>query len=94
MRPTATGPQEAMTGQAWNRKGQPNRAVLEHARALLLALADVEVDVGKRVDRAVTGLEGEAEPSGFYDRPALFRYPHALPVTRIARPGRSPRRSG
>ena len=39
MRPTATGPQEAMTGQAWNRKGQPNRAVLEHARALLLALA-------------------------------------------------------
>ena len=28
-----------MTGQAWNRKGQPNRAVLEHARALLLALA-------------------------------------------------------
>ena len=28
-----------MTAQAWNRKGQPNRAVLEHARALLLALA-------------------------------------------------------
>ena len=28
-----------MTGQTWNRKGQPNRAVLEHARALLLALA-------------------------------------------------------
>ena len=28
-----------MTAQACNRKGQPDRAVLEHARALLLALA-------------------------------------------------------
>ena len=28
-----------MAGQAWNRKGELNRAVLEHARALLLVLA-------------------------------------------------------
>ena len=39
MRPTATGPQEAMARQAWNRAMEPDRIVLEHIRALLLALA-------------------------------------------------------
>ena len=28
-----------MAGHAWNRKGEPDRVVLEHARTLLLALA-------------------------------------------------------
>ena len=39
MRLTATEPEEAMARQAWNRGMEPDRVVLEHARALLLALA-------------------------------------------------------
>ena len=36
---SATGAEEAMERQAWNRKGGLDRAVLEHARAMLLVLA-------------------------------------------------------
>ena len=39
MRPLTTGPQEAMARQAWSRTVELDRTVLEHARALLLALA-------------------------------------------------------
>ena len=39
MRLTAMGLQEAMARQAWSRTVELDRAVLEHARALLLALA-------------------------------------------------------
>ena len=66
MRLTATGPQEAMARQAWSRKGQLDRAVLAHARALLLALAALveraaSLPTAKRLWFLAVMASGEAE---------------------------------
>ena len=78
-----------MAGQAWNRKGQPNRVVLEHARVLLLALAAlVERAAGLPTTRRLWFLAvmagGEAEARRLIVAMAAGRCPRNSVVASVS----------